>query len=277
MSLEKDDIAKLADIKPEEFDKIKDWANFQLALRTANKKESFLKEMAGLATTLTAIIGVATAAFTAVQLWNKIRQDDQEQLIRYQFEALKLYTEHWNEFNDKQNCPRFIVFASTIKNKYEELADSVNKDFDRVCRSQIGNPQATANIDIDRAAPDTAYFTIEQVTPTVRAQAQSTQDLTAQTIFVHYKKDNADAKQLAESVRHYVAGNDIGSKAPGIEGIASVPARNEIRIYKSAQMDLAEQLKTSLNTKFNRTFSIVNLEKSYPKLPANTMEIWLSE
>lgn len=270
------DVKELLKNKPENFDEVKEWANFQLAVKQASKKESFLKEMAGLATTLTAIIGVATAAFTAVQLWNKIEQDDQDQTTRYQFEALKLYTEHWDDFNKPENCQRFTVFASTIKDKYKLLAISVTNDYDRVCRTKIGNPEATANVSTEHATQNTSYYTLEQVTPTTSAKATSAQSFSGQTIYIQYKKNNEASKAVANELRSYVI-NVIGSKSPGIEGLPDVPPRDEIRIYKSAQNDLALQLSQKLESEFGRRFFILNLEKSYPKLPANSMEIWLKE
>jgi hypothetical protein len=271
------DVDDLLKNKPENFDEVKEWANFQLAVKQASKKESFLREMAGLATTLTAIIGVATAAFTAVQLWNKIKQDDADQATKYQFEALKLYTEHWDDFNKAENCPRFTVFASTIKDKYALLAKSVSNDYERVCRSQIGNPAATANVNVEHPTQNTSYYTLEQVTPTASAQTISAPSFSGQTIYIQYQQDNDAAKQLARSLQAYVVSDKIGSKSPGIEGVADVPARDEIRIYKSAQQELAQLLGKKLESEFGRTFVILNLEKSYPKLPANSLEIWLKK
>lgn len=271
------EVGELLKNKPENFDDVKEWANFQLAIKSATKKESFLKEMAGLATTLTAIIGVATAAFTAVQLWNKIKQDERDQLEKYQFEALKLYTEHWEEFNNTTNCPRFLVFGSTIKDKYELLAKSVSTDFERLCRVTIGNAEATALVTEEKPMQNTSYNTLEQITPNIRSHAKGATDFSGITVYIQYKVNNESARSMADAIRAFLSSDEVGANAPGKEAVTNVPRGDELRIYKDAQKELADQLRQKLAKKFEREFAVVSLEKFYPKLPANLMEIWIKE
>jgi hypothetical protein len=253
--------------KPDDFESTKDWGNFQLAVRNAGKEESWVRGAAGLATTLTAIIGVLTGVITAYQLWQKDAKDEQQATTTYQLEALKLYTEHWKDFDNKTSCPRFLVFATTIKDRAPELSNSVNSDYVRLCRTEggSGNPDAANN-----PSADASYNKLEQITANVAAQAPVSASLAGITVFIQYKSN----KDEAERIRGLVMAT--GAKAPGIDAVAAVPRADEIRIYKSSQKQLGDALKAKLDSP-ERTFTVRSLEASFPKLPANQMEVWLKD
>lgn len=279
MESEREILAGLLKDRPDNFDELKDWANLQLAVRSATRKESFLQRIGGLATTVTAIIGVLTASITAIQLWNKIEDDKKDQVDRFRMEALKLYVDNWQQFNDSANCGRFTVFAAAVKDQYLDLSDSVNKDYRRVCAigpetatvASTGRPQG----DVADVMVGANYASLQQVTPDVRAAAPAARDYSGLTVYIQFRKGSTDAEKLADDMKSFVGGT--GAKAPGIEAVASVPKSDEIRIYKDAQKDLATRLAGQLEAQFKRKFSIVSLEKRYSGLPANTLEIWLAD
>lgn len=279
MESEQEILASLLKDRPDNFDELKDWANLQLAVRSATRKESFLQRIGGLATTVTAIIGVLTASITAIQLWNKIEDDRKDQVDRFRMEALKLYVDNWQQFSDPANCGRFTVFAAAVKDQYLDLSDSVNKDYRRVCgfevvAATVSNITPSAGGVADATA-GANYASLQQVTPDVRAAAPAASSYSGLTVYIQFKKGSPDAEKLAGDMKSFVGGT--GAKAPGIEGVASVPKNDEIRIYKDAQKDLATALAGQLEERFKHKFSIVSLEKRYSGLPANTMEIWLGD
>ena len=51
-----------------------------------------------------------------------------------------------------------------------------------------------------------------------------------------------------------------------------MPSRDQIRIYREADEPRARELATALGL---ADIQVVNLQKAYRALPANTMEIWL--
>lgn len=279
MESEREILAGLLKDRPDNFDELKDWANLQLAVRSATRKESFLQRIGGLATTVTAIIGVLTASITAIQLWNKIEDDRKDQVDRFRMEALKLYVDNWQQFNDPANCGRFTVFAAAVKDQYLDLSDSVNKDYRRVCAIEPGTATVASAGRPQGGVTDVMvganYASLQQVTPDVRAAAPAARDYSGLTVYIQFRKGSTDAEKLADDMNSFVGGT--GAKAPGIEAVASVPKSDEIRIYKDAQKDLATRLAGQLEAQFKRKFSIVSLEKRYSGLPANTLEIWLAD
>ncbi len=277
MEHENDEINRLLENKPENFEDVKEWANFQLAIRLATKQESFLKEMAGLATTIAAIIGVLTAAFTSYQLWDKITNDKKDQNAKYKFEALKLYTDHWDDFNEPKNCGNFLFFAEAVKKDYIELNQIIVSENGRKCTQKLGDSEKTANFDETKPAQqDTSYNARERITPDKQSDETSPTKLSDFTFYIQYKIGDKPAENTADEIKSFLA-KKIGATAYGTEAVANVPKTDEIRMYKGTQRLQADELKSELKKETGREFTITNLQASYPKLPANLMEIWLKE
>ncbi|PRN02975.1 hypothetical protein A0O30_19560 [Pseudomonas sp. LLC-1] len=277
MNQENEKIRELLKDKPADFDSHKDWANFNLAARSATKKRSPLEQISACATTVSAIIGIAAVSVTTYQLWNKIDQEKQESRQHAQFEALKLYTESWDKFNDKRNCRKFEIFAEGIRESYNELAISASQEFARVCRTEIGSSEQTASVTGDKPLRDTSYSSLEKTTPSSQIQAANAEGFYGLTVYIQYSSDNPSSKDNAEKIRSFIASDEIGASAPGKEGVSNVPKYDQIRIYKDAQKTLASRLAKELNDKFSMNFKIISLEMAYPNLPANRLEIWLKD
>lgn len=90
------------------------------------------------------------------------------------------------------------------------------------------------------------------------------------TVWIQYAARTADldrARQLQERLQ--AAG---GYKAPGVQGVEAVPNSDQIRIFHASDYDAAKQLAARLGL---NGVQIVSLEKAYPNLPTQVMEVWL--
>ena len=158
-----------------------------------------------------------------------------------------------------------------------QCVTSIVNESGRKCTQKLGDSEKTANFDETKPAQqDTSYNARERITPDKQSDETSPTKLSDFTFYIQYKIGDKPAENTADEIKSFLA-KKIGATAYGTEAVANVPKTDEIRMYKGTQRPQADELKSVLKKETGREFTITNLQPSYPKLPANLMEIWLKE
>ena len=97
--------------------------------------------------------------------------------------------------------------------------------------------------------------------------AANAEYLKGYTVYIQYKQDLSAAQNIQSEVQK------AGAAAPGLERVDEVPRTTQVRVYKDSQLPLAGKLKAPLSGKVD----VVSLQKAYPNLPANRIEIWIAD
>jgi hypothetical protein len=101
---------------------------------------------------------------------------------------------------------------------------------------------------------------------------QSTYRVEQFTAYIQYQRDSDPAKTAADALQATLHG--LGLSTPGLQRVANIPGRNEIRIYKPAHQVLAQTLARTLAADRNGVYCIRQLPNPQ-SLPDGVMEFWI--
>lgn len=126
--------------------------------------------------------------------------------------------------------------------------------------------------DVARQAPRDAVFAPAPTeSPPARPPA-GTRPLADYKVYIHYPAGQAEKREAAAAMRDRLQA--AGYSVAGIEGVKVAPSRNEVRVYKSAQMDIGRDIANRAAP--GDGFTAVDISPTFPKLPADYFEIWLA-
>jgi hypothetical protein len=279
----------------------REWAEFCVKYAEAHKRNP----LEGLGSLVAVLSSLAALAISGINAWH-INQDRAEatrkEALAGQISVAKLYFDKLptgDACNSRTDRQLFVKTAVTMAGfNYDDLANqyladatlkSVKYDDDmkalqslavvlfldvnaqlRPCDVGITVPNSNAKVvRVETANEGTTYAFREQIkTPT--AQVPMTPE-TKPTVYIQFKRGDSAAQQRATDLQAKLL--SAGYKTPGMEAVANTPTADQLRIYKTDDVQKAKDMLTTIPTLSNA--QIVDLQKAYPKLPSGIMEVWL--
>ena len=304
--LGKDDLDSLIQPPPKDFDK--DYAAFLLAVRESRRKKPWLDRAGVIIALVASLSGAAVSLFNAVLYWNdrterarKENFDDQVAVSRIYFEKMA-GTDFCPKRKDAMLYARVSLSVAGLKEDdvisairtqtvsptakatqvdpvkgVERLAYIIYKDLyqrdleecragDVTISDKPGPKGKPLNVQASDSSTTTGYG-LSQIATNANVLPQGTY-----SVYIQYVA-SSPTKERALRLQKILQA-DPSYRAPGIQGVRSVPQHDQIRIYrlKDADQALALQKKLGLGDA-----QIVNLESAFKDLPPQIMEVWLHQ
>jgi hypothetical protein len=260
------------------------WSRLARALQPWGTIAAVLASVVGIVISTLSFRSAEQARSAADQDRNLSRQQslDDRQYQREQ-EGIKLFYDKIATLDVCMDADlgKINIFLASITRYAREITPAVDAFITQAHRACA--PDARKDGDSDPASAAATNDSIYAVRDAINQAAQANDaklaappsdpagSLKGYVVYVQYKANKANAQKARE------AASRLKASAPGIDQVDNVPRDDQIRIFKSAQMDAAKALKTELDRDLSRDFKIVNLENTYKNLPATNMEVWLKD
>lgn len=228
---------------------------------------------------VTAIAGISALGFQAIGTYNAsidLRSKRLGQEVDYDLRTLDFFLKNKTVF---VNCASGVTgdAANAIASVKALMSERGRGVLDVTVAGAVGDCAAqssTAAAATSPAAAETArYASIIKQAPLLEASATASADQKQlPTVFLHYAQD-ADRQRAVQLQTGLGA---LGYKTPGVERVSVAPRQFQIRYYKNDQRSQAEALARQVTTQLGGGVApeLRSLERSYPKLPPNIIEIW---
>jgi hypothetical protein len=282
-----------------------EWAKFVLQYNAANARRPLLTNLGTFVAVASSLIALVVSFVNAVNLSEDRKEQTRKAALESQVSLAKLYFDKLPSSNVCDGRTDKLLFAkaavtiaglsfSQMVAEFQPNHDSapaLASDVDhrelqglaRVLFTDIytrmrdcGDAELKVATHASSGGPVQVAAPVEGSTYRLREQAQAPIQATLTpsklTAYIQYQKGDPAALERAKALQTML--KNKGISAPGVEGIATAPKEDQLRIYKRDDEKAATMLKTTGEFGL-KDAQIVDLSKAYPSLPSGIIEIWL--